>query len=510
MYSMSKRYCLIVVFFASAAISTPLARNAFCFYSTWGIAVKAYKLLSIILCSAALIGCGDGFQISETSQSSLADSIDILKAPPTVNAGQDQVHNDASVDGKLIQLDGAVSSLEKIFEYRWMLNNEILLQSSSDSILKKSIHLELGDHTLILEAEDIKGRVRADSVRIVISSTVTPTPTPTPAPDASTSAIRGCPDSGYSRLVNVSNMSELKSALSNASPGDQIRLAAGTYAGTKAIYENGTASKPITICGEFGVWPVLNGGTFDVKGDHLILTGLAFDGPNNSSNNLWGYNANHVLFTYNIITNGDWHAGFSMRDVTNIEISHNFIYNNGHTHIDHGLYIQNTAGPILIANNVIFGNAGRGISIHSNSGYAINRIKVINNTIVRNGNTGLLLAANDGVGNVIANNVMAENGLIYNHQQLRIKSGTGNKVLNNLVWSSVSKYSGIEVDSDLIDLVIDGNLISDPKFIDIGANDFHLTLSSPAIGLADPTFAPKQDHDYKQRDPTPDAGAYEH
>lgn len=49
------------------------------------------------------------------------------------------------------------------------------------------------------------------------------------------------------RIVNVSSSSGLQNAIKSAQPGDNIRLAAGTYSGPFEIKRSGTASAPITI-----------------------------------------------------------------------------------------------------------------------------------------------------------------------------------------------------------------------------------------------------------------------
>jgi hypothetical protein len=51
------------------------------------------------------------------------------------------------------------------------------------------------------------------------------------------------------RIVNVGNASQLTSALQNAIPGDEIRMADGTYAGRFIISRSGTTSAPIVLTG---------------------------------------------------------------------------------------------------------------------------------------------------------------------------------------------------------------------------------------------------------------------
>src|SRR5262245_36985567 len=60
------------------------------------------------------------------------------------------------------------------------------------------------------------------------------------------------------RIVNVSTASQLTAALNNAIPGDEIRLADGTYATKLVISRSGTTSAPIVLTGSRNA--VINGG----------------------------------------------------------------------------------------------------------------------------------------------------------------------------------------------------------------------------------------------------------
>src|SRR6266545_1431736 len=51
------------------------------------------------------------------------------------------------------------------------------------------------------------------------------------------------------RVVNVSTTAQLTAALQNAAPGDEIRMADGTYAGHFTITRSGTTSAPIVLTG---------------------------------------------------------------------------------------------------------------------------------------------------------------------------------------------------------------------------------------------------------------------
>ncbi len=322
--------------------------------------------------------------------------------------------------------------------------------------------------------------------------------------------LRGCPNSGYLRLVNVSSSSSFASALDNALPGDQIRLAAGVYSGGFSVVRGGSSSAAVTICGLPGVWPKITGGTFKVRNNYLRFTGLLFEGPNASQNNVGVIGVHDILFSGNEIRNGDYHAGIAVDTTYNVEITYNYIHDNGLTDIDHGIYYRTQAGRgNVIANNVIVKNHGRGISLHDNEGLAISDTVVVNNTIIGNGSTGILVSTNGGSGNIIANNILAGSGALYKYRQITLRSGSGNLILNNVVWSTVLDRQGIGIENNLSGNTVSGNLILDPKFEDAANRNYHLLSDSPAVSLAKPEYAVALDFEGYLRDSAPDAGAYE-
>ena len=96
--------------------------------------------------------------------------------------------------------------------------------------------------------------------------TDSPTPEATPSSPAvvpdSTAGEVGCADP----TTEVSSAAELTSALADASPGDVIVMAAGTYSGSFVATASGSADEVITLCGPREA--VLDAG--DVKGDYVF------------------------------------------------------------------------------------------------------------------------------------------------------------------------------------------------------------------------------------------------
>lgn len=97
------------------------------------------------------------------------------------------------------------------------------------------------------------------------------TDSPTPEPEPSSSPV-AAPDSSADPVdcskptAEVSTAAQLTDALSDASPGDVIVMAAGTYSGSFVASVSGTKDALITLCGPQDA--VLDGG--DVKGDYVF------------------------------------------------------------------------------------------------------------------------------------------------------------------------------------------------------------------------------------------------
>ncbi len=124
--------------------------------------------------------------------------------------------------------------------------------------------------------------------------------------------------SGITR--NVTNQSQLESALNAAQPGDVINLATGTY--QKVIYRlslghaNGTTANPIVIQAGNGQSPVINGGGYNLNGDPYS-----------------DYNGVYVARRNNIIVRGleVTFIGFGIvfQNVNGGKIEHNIVHNTG-------------------------------------------------------------------------------------------------------------------------------------------------------------------------------------
>ena len=79
-------------------------------------------------------------------------------------------------------------------------------------------------------------------------------------------------------IRNVSSAAQLSSALSNASPGDLIIVAGGSYAGNFTLSRSGTASNPIVIKGASASNRPRITGRIVLSGDYGVVEGFEFTG----------------------------------------------------------------------------------------------------------------------------------------------------------------------------------------------------------------------------------------
>lgn len=139
---------------------------------------------------------------------------------------------------------------------------------------------------------------------------------------------------GGRTTINVSNDSQLATALSNAVAGQTIQLAAGTYSNTHTLNKSAPANNPIIVQGADNFASICSN-KWTVDGDRNIITGIKFSGASVNLN-LYGNNCKIIgnEFTgWGSLTVGSRYA-ISARLSTFAEIAYNEFY-------EHGPYFQN-------------------------------------------------------------------------------------------------------------------------------------------------------------------------
>lgn len=150
-------------------------------------------------------------------------------------------------------------------------------------------------------------------------STPTDPPAPPPPPPSPDPVPAACSDYPHTRVVSVTNASQLASAIADARGGDLITLADGTYSGRFTLSASGSAGSRIVLCGGRGA--VLNGGSTSsgngvlVKASYWTLDGLSIT---NSLVGVAGIRANDNVIrnvaVYNVGQAGMHFRTFSSRN----------------------------------------------------------------------------------------------------------------------------------------------------------------------------------------------------
>jgi hypothetical protein len=133
------------------------------------------------------------------------------------------------------------------------------------------------------------------------------------------------------------------------------------------------------------------------------------------------------------------------------------------------------------------------------------RTRILGNTIANNAHSGIVLGGSRGVDNcVVANNIVygnADRGIAADSTR-----PSGCQIHHNLGFANGDGSVDPALSSGN---TVSGNVTADPVFVNYASRDLHLAAGSPAISAADAALAVSPDFDGKARDGSPDIGAFE-
>jgi len=169
-----------------------------------------------------------------------------------------------------------------------------------------------------------------------------------------------------------------------------------------------------------------------------------------------------------------------------------------------GIDIGENSEEILIESNLIYHSGDKGISVGQGSSVVLDRNLIVG---CNNG-----IAVKDNSAAYVINNTFFNNDTAISCYEKNQGAGGGTAEIVNTIFSgnlsssiytdelSIMSFSYTLSDSEL--LVGEGNLFSDPLFIDKTIYNLELTLSSPCVDTGDPDFPSDEDGS------TSDMGAY--
>ncbi len=294
-------------------------------------------------------------------------------------------------------------------------------------------------------------------------------------------------------------------AADRARPGTTIFLRRGRYSERVTLAASGRSGAPITLRSARGEPAVLDG-QVTITGSWIRLTGLQFrPGPAQRRDDVFVYvsGGDHVEISASTFRGSAMSAifvGDGDNVAQDVRILGNRIADNGSSEFHHGIYCGHADGAV-IANNIVEHNAAFGIQAYPDCNHA----DIANNTIVANGQAGVVVggdgeSASDGV--IVANNIIFGNATSGVQTVWEGSTGSGRAIRNLIAGNRAGAF-------DAQGLTQTQTLRAAPRFRSLARRDYQPLASSPAIGKALVALAPARDIAGRARGARRDLGAVE-
>jgi hypothetical protein len=301
----------------------------------------------------------------------------------------------------------------------------------------------------------------------------------------------------------------IQKALDTLSPGQRALVRSGTYAEDLRMDRAGTASDPISVESHPAEEPVL-----DSAGGHPLEVGsdggwfrfrgfVIQDHPGTSGGNVDVY-GHDVEISSNEIRQGRDQGIYTDEESRNVYVLGNWIHHNGQgiAHQSHGIYLQ--GADHLVSTNLIHDHPeGFGIQVYDKNSGSI----VVNNTVAASGHSGIVIGGSGGVEGIrVHNNIFAFNskwGIQHDSACPTSTVADHNVLYGNSYAPEQAGCPGIDTSG--------GNVLTDPRFVDLAARNLHLAAGSSALngGLAEWALPGDLEGDPRPQGGAPDIGAFE-
>jgi hypothetical protein len=210
---------------------------------------------------------------------------------------------------------------------------------------------------------------------------------------------------GNGSLTRPWNLQTALNRPSTVVPGDTIYLRGGTYKGSFVSKLAGTSTKPITVKSYPNEWAIIDIASLtDVASRALRISGAwsvfrDLEVTNSATGRQYSVSGARVPGVHNIdvlapnvklinlVIHDATHCGIGLQEkAVNAEVYGCLIYNNGTSKLEHGIYAGGVSPNVKkIADNIIFNNAGNGLTVHSSSQTLMEGYLVEGNTVLNNG-----------------------------------------------------------------------------------------------------------------------------
>jgi parallel beta-helix repeat protein len=284
-----------------------------------------------------------------------------------------------------------------------------------------------------------------------------------------------------------SPLKTVKALLTDLDSGQTGCVRAGTYVETQFLVK----TPNVTLMSYPGERATLRGQLrFNVTAVGSSAERLNLDGRNPDTTLGPLIYADRVVLSGNDITNQ--HTGicvhvddYSSADPPRgVVIEDNVIHDCGElpaTNHHHGIYVANARGTI-IRDNLIYGNADRGVQLYPDADNSVVTGNIIDGNgegVIFGGGSGSSSDNNLVTGNVITNSTIRFN--IESHWQGT--TGSGNVARDNCVWTAQRGYRGGVPEGSGIQAMsgarAENNVIANPGYAKPGTGNYTVSASSP-------------------------------
>lgn len=310
-----------------------------------------------------------------------------------------------------------------------------------------------------------------------------PVPVPAPTPGCDRHAALGGSDAAAGTLA--APYRTVAKLLASLAPGQTGCLAAGeVFVETLGnVTQAGKAGSPITLTSSDPARPATIKGRIVTKpgADYLTFSYLVLNGANATGAPSPTVGSSFVTFSHVEVTNDRTGICFNLIDdatwgtARSTVIDSSRIHDCGRlpsTNLDHGIYVSGT--DVRITNNVIYGNADRGVQLRGA------RRAIVRNNVIDGNGEGVIFGDLSASGNEVAFNVITNSKIRWNVESYWGSGavGSGNTLHDNCVWNGAS--GNIQPPSGFTST---GNIVADPLFVDAAGRNYTLRAGSPCAGF---------------------------
>jgi len=291
----------------------------------------------------------------------------------------------------------------------------------------------------------------------------------------------------------------LSALLADLQSGQTGCLRAGTYASRQFVIK----TPGVTLTSYPGERATVRGQLrFSYQADGAVAENMNLDGRN--VDGLLGplIYADDAVLRGNDITND--HQGIcvavsnyaDLPPTRGVLIEDNVIHDCGQlpsTNHHHGIYVSHARNTV-IRDNLIYGNADRGVQLYPDADDSV----VTGNIIDGNGEGVIFGGGPDSSSddNLVANNVITGSNIRWNIQSnWQGPVGSGNVARDNCVWTERDSYEGTPEGSGIQEMSgarAYDNVVANPGYADPRRGDYRMNANSPCAGVlsGDPPNVP--------------------